>query len=101
VGETTVLTLLGGRVIDATARAPIEDRIVSIEGARITAVGKRSDLGGDVAGTIIDCDGCTVLPGLFNCHLHLALDGNQASETGPNARSRTGIHLHGTGDAEP
>lgn len=75
------MILLGGRVIDGTGRAPIDDGAVSIEGSRITAVGKRSDFGEDPGDSVIDCEGSTLIPGLFNCHCHLALDGDEESYT--------------------
>jgi imidazolonepropionase-like amidohydrolase len=59
----TVLT--GATVVDGTGAAPAEADIV-IEDGRIVAVGRGLD--GDES---VDLAGKTVLPGLFDCHVHL------------------------------
>lgn len=56
----------GGRLFDGTG-APLADADVVVEGDRIVEVG--SGLDGDVA---IDCSGKALLPGLFDCHVHMA-----------------------------
>lgn len=66
----------GGTVIDATGRAPIADGVVLVEGDRIAAVGRRGDFPTDMAAVEVACAGCSVLPGLVNSHLHLALTGD-------------------------
>lgn len=60
----TVFT--GGRVFDGTG-APLAEADVVIEDGRILEVG--SGLDGDEA---VDCSGKTILPGLFDVHVHLA-----------------------------
>jgi imidazolonepropionase-like amidohydrolase len=47
--------------------SPIESADVAVENGRIVAVG--SGLDGDID---IDCRGKTLLPGLFDCHVHIA-----------------------------
>ena len=56
----------GGQVFDGTGTVPTAGE-VAIEGGRIVAVG--SSLDGDEQ---VDCTGMTLLPGLFDCHVHLA-----------------------------
>jgi len=65
----TVFT--GGRVFDPIS-AEVYDGDVAVEGTRIVAVGGGSGAGldGDVG---VDCAGATLLPGLFDCHVHLAI----------------------------
>ena len=60
----TVFT--GGRVFDGTGAA-ISDADVAIEGGLIVDVGPGLD--GDDG---VDCSGKALLPGLFDCHVHLA-----------------------------
>lgn len=63
----TVFT--GGLVFDGTGADPAPADVVVAEG-RIVAVG--TGLDGD---TQVDCTGRTLLPGLFDCHVHLTLNG--------------------------
>ena len=58
---------LGGRVFDGSGLAGAD---VVIDGDRILDVGRGLD--GDVA---VDVAGASVLPGLFDCHVHTVLDG--------------------------
>jgi imidazolonepropionase-like amidohydrolase len=62
----TRLVLSGGRVFDGTG-ASLADADVVIEDGRIVEVG--SGLDGDDA---VDVTGKALLPGLFDCHVHLA-----------------------------
>jgi imidazolonepropionase-like amidohydrolase len=62
----TRLLLHGGSVFDGTG-APLSDADVLIEDRRILAVGPGLD--GDEG---IDCSGKALLPGLFDCHVHMA-----------------------------
>ncbi|MFN8233757.1 MAG: amidohydrolase family protein [Actinomycetota bacterium] len=57
----------GGAIFDGTG-APIADGDVVIEDGLIADVGRGLD--GDEA---VECAGKAVLPGLFDCHIHLAL----------------------------
>ena len=55
-----------GRIFDGTG-APVSDGEVVIEGGKIVDVG--SGLDGDV---VVDLGGRTLLPGFFDCHVHVA-----------------------------
>ena len=57
----------GGQVFDGTG-SPVADGDVVVEGGRVVAVGPGLD--GDDQ---VDCAGMTLLPGLFDCHVHLAI----------------------------
>ena len=59
------VVLSGGRVFDGTG-APASEADVSFEDGRIVEVGTAID--GDEA---VDVSGATLLPGLFDCHIHL------------------------------
>lgn len=57
----------GGRVFDGTGSAPAPAD-VAVEDGRIVAVG--AGLDGDRA---VDCTGATLLPGMFDCHVHVTV----------------------------
>ena len=61
----TRVVLAGGRVFDGTTALPAAD--VAVEDGRIVDVGPGLD--GD---TRVDVGGRALLPGLFDCHVHLA-----------------------------
>lgn len=61
--------LYGGRIFDGTG-SPIADGDVAFEDGRIVAVG--TGLDGDDG---VDVAGCTLLPGLFDCHVHVTSSG--------------------------
>jgi imidazolonepropionase-like amidohydrolase len=63
----TRLLFLGGRVFDGTG-APPAPADVAVEDGRIVALG--SGLDGD---EVVDVTGRTLLPGLFDCHVHVVL----------------------------
>lgn len=66
------------RVWDGESPEPILDGFVLVEGDRISAIGRVADLGSGVADFVsrVDLPGATVLPGLINGHVHLALSGS-------------------------
>jgi imidazolonepropionase-like amidohydrolase len=65
----------GGHVFDGTG-APAAEADVVIEAGRIAEVGVGLD--GDDG---VDCDGRTLLPGLFDCHVHLAMRHEDVDES--------------------
>jgi len=62
------LVLAGAFLIDGTGTEPVRGRSVVVEGDRITQV---VDDARAPRGRRIDLAGCTLLPGLINCHVHL------------------------------
>jgi imidazolonepropionase-like amidohydrolase len=59
----------GGQVLDGTG-SPAAPADVAVEGGRVVEVG--SGLDGDES---VDCTGATVLPGLFDAHVHVMISG--------------------------
>src|SRR3954469_1664432 len=59
----------GGQVLDGTG-SPAAAADVAVQDGRVVAVGVGLD--GDEA---VDCAGATVLPGLFDCHVHVMMSG--------------------------
>ncbi|SDG29592.1 metal-dependent hydrolase family protein [Klenkia brasiliensis] len=66
---TTRRVFTGGTVLDGTG-APAAPGDVAVEDGRVVAVG--TGLDGD---EVVDCTGATVLPGLFDCHVHVLMSG--------------------------
>jgi imidazolonepropionase-like amidohydrolase len=59
----------GGRLFDGTGSDPAPADVV-VEAGRFVDVG--SGLDGD---EVVDCTGATLLPGLFDCHVHVVVSG--------------------------
>jgi imidazolonepropionase-like amidohydrolase len=70
---TTVLR--GASLIDGTGRDPRPGTTLVIDGRRLVSVGSGPPPSG---ATVIDVGGRTVIPGLFNCHVHLQMNGGPA-----------------------
>jgi imidazolonepropionase-like amidohydrolase len=67
-----VTAIVGGTVIDGTARPPIEDAVVLVAGERIANVSRRSE-GIPDGVRQVDVGGATILPGLIECHTHVGV----------------------------
>ncbi|HBY99363.1 MAG TPA: amidohydrolase family protein [Chloroflexi bacterium] len=66
------LLMKGVTIIDGTGAPPLPDAFLRVEGGRISAVGRMSDLREDQGGEdVLALEGRTVLPGLINAHEHL------------------------------
>lgn len=66
------LIVRNATLIDGTGADPVHDAEIVVDGHRITSV---SADGGKNAGTVVDATGLWVVPGLIDCHVHLALTG--------------------------
>lgn len=67
------VALVGGSVINIENGKAIRDAVVLIDGERITAVGKASDVSIPEGTEIIDMKGAWLIPGMMNMHVHLGL----------------------------
>jgi imidazolonepropionase-like amidohydrolase len=65
-----ITALVGGRVQPSPDAAAIPDGVVLIDGATISAVGPRGDVGIPPGATVIDCAGATITAGFWNSHVH-------------------------------
>ena len=68
--------LVGGTLIDGFGAPPIRNSVILIEGERITAVGQLDTLPVPAAAEIISTEGMSVLPGLWDMHVHLMINGH-------------------------
>ncbi len=67
-GQVTVIK--AGRLVDPDAGRVSTDQVIVIRGSKIEAVGKNLPI--PAGAKVIDLVGMTVLPGLIDCHTHLA-----------------------------
>ena len=74
------LALVGGTLIDGTGNPAVRNSVVLIRGDRIERVGTMDALPVPPGYELISTDGMTVLPGLWDLHVHLMYAGH------PNAR---------------
>ncbi len=70
------LALVGGRLIDGWGGAPVSHSVVLIDGERITAVGTQESLPVPAGYEVISTAGMSVLPGLWDAHVHTMLLGH-------------------------
>jgi len=79
----TTLALVGGRVQSQPDAVPIDEGTVLIDGATITAVGARSQVGVPTNARVLDCAGATVLAGFWNSHVHFTRDAFRNAGSAP------------------
>lgn len=68
--------LVGGTLVDGTLREPLRNSVILIDGERITAVGTVGTLAIPADAKRISTEGMTVLPGLWDMHVHLMINGH-------------------------
>jgi imidazolonepropionase-like amidohydrolase len=76
----TPLALIGGTLIDGTGAAPLRNSVVLIRGSRIEKIGTVDSLPLPQGYAAVSTEGMTVLPGLWDLHVHLMYAGH------PNSR---------------
>lgn len=68
--------LVGGTLIDGYGGSPIRNSVILIEGERITRVGTVGSLPIPAGAEVISTEGMSVLPGLWDMHVHLMINGH-------------------------
>jgi imidazolonepropionase-like amidohydrolase len=68
--------LVGGRLIDGYGGRPIDNSVVLLAGDRIQAVGRVGELAVPEGAEVISTEGMSVLPGLWDMHVHLMIVGH-------------------------
>src|SRR6185436_18713316 len=73
---TNGVALVGGTLIDGTGAPPVRDSVVLIRGDRIERVGTLATVPVPAGYESISTEGMTVLPGLWDLHVHLIYSGH-------------------------
>ena len=71
-----IKALVGGTLIDGFGSKPLRNSVIIIEGERIKAVGQVGVLAIPKGAEIISTEGMSVLPGLWDMHVHLMINGH-------------------------
>ena len=74
--NTRVKALVGGTLIDGNGGTPIKNSVIIVEGERIRAVGQVGTLAVPAGAEVISTEGMSVLPGLWDMHVHLMINGH-------------------------
>ncbi|NNL53859.1 MAG: amidohydrolase family protein [Woeseia sp.] len=72
--------LVGGRLIDGLLAPPIANSVILVDGERIEAVGTVDTLPVPDGYEVISTEGMSVMPGLWDMHVHLMLNGHSDYE---------------------
>ena len=68
--------LVGGTLIDGYGGTPIHNSVILVRGKRIEAVGTQDNLPVPAEAEVISTEGMSVLPGLWDMHVHLMINGH-------------------------
>lgn len=71
-----IKALVGGTLIDGYGGKPIHNSVILIDGERITAVGHQGNLEVPEGAEIISTEGMSVMPGMWDMHVHLMINGH-------------------------
>jgi imidazolonepropionase-like amidohydrolase len=72
----SIKALVGGTLIDGFGSKPLRNSVIIIEGERIKAIGQVGVLPIPKGAEVISTEGMSVLPGLWDMHVHLMIDGH-------------------------
>ena len=75
-GAGELKALVGGTLVDGFGSTPIRNSVVLIDGERVQAVGTVETLPVPEGAEILSTEGMTVLPGLWDMHVHLMINGH-------------------------
>jgi len=71
-----IKALVGGTLVDGYGSTPIQNSVVLIEGDKISEIGNQETLSIPENAEIISTEGMTVLPGLWDMHVHTMITGH-------------------------
>jgi imidazolonepropionase-like amidohydrolase len=64
------IAIAGGTLIDGSGRDPVRNATLVIEDGRVAAAGPASAVAVPKGAKVLDAAGCSVLPGIIDCHVH-------------------------------
>lgn len=76
VAQEVTLALVGGTLIDGNAGVPVRNSVILIAGDRIVDVGTVGSPEVPAGAEVISTEGMSVLPGLWDSHVHLMITGH-------------------------
>lgn len=71
-----IKALVGGTLIDGFGSKPVRNSVIIIEGERVKKVGTIKTLPVPAGAEVISTEGMSILPGLWDMHVHLMIDGH-------------------------
>jgi imidazolonepropionase-like amidohydrolase len=71
-----IKALVGGTLVDGYGGRPIRNSVIVVEGERIREVGQVGTLAVPAGAEVVSTEGMTVLPGLWDMHVHLMINGH-------------------------
>jgi imidazolonepropionase-like amidohydrolase len=71
-----ITALVGGRLIDGFGGKPLENSVVIVQDGRIKEVGRIGEVAVPEGAQVISTEGMSVLPGLWDTHVHLMIVGH-------------------------
>lgn len=71
-----VKAMVGGTLIDGYGGKPLRNSVIIIEGERIKAIGQVGSIAIPKGAEIISTEGMTVMPGMWDMHVHLMINGH-------------------------
>ncbi len=74
--QEKTIALAGGRLIDGFGGPPVEDSVILVHGEKIVEVGPREQVAIPSGAEVISTEGMSVLPGLWDMHVHLMIVGH-------------------------
>ena len=75
-GNSGITALVGGRLIDGFGGKPLENSVVIVQDGRIKEVGRIGEVAVPQGAQVISTEGMSVLPGLWDMHVHLMIVGH-------------------------
>jgi imidazolonepropionase-like amidohydrolase len=78
--DAPVTAIRAGKLVDVDAGRVLTGQVILVRGGKIESIGANTSI--PAGATVIDLSNKTVLPGLIDCHTHLA-DGDHADNADP------------------